>query len=421
MFGILVLLGIFLRVWFPLRVHMPSEAVYSDMNGYYQRALDLLSKGALTKPDLIYPPGYHVWIAFLKKWFQTDLALVWSHIVFGVSSCFVLAYAVSKWLGQRAGKVSLVLFLFYYPWIALSGLYMAETVYIFLLSLFFTLLMLHQDSDSKKHWFLIGFAASIAGWVKGLMTFIFPLLLLWLAWKRKPKLMTVFFLGYFIPLLIQGFYFQKYHGKFQLVSANSAINLVEGKCGFGRINDPDGYYFYSPLFLQLGNSKTKTFEKPFWDSAYYTKEGLKCIQENPKVLLTSFKYVYFLFLDNQLWPPVMQKMRSATYFYQLVFSILVFPGVLFGVWRIGRRLRSRRFIPLLIPLSIVICAWVFKSEIRYRVPFDIVLLPLSYYGWRFAFQLFQVGKNRRYRLAAVNSVFVLAMGLPILVLFLFPN
>jgi hypothetical protein len=65
----------------------------------------------------------------------------------------------------------------------------------------------------------------------------------------------------------------------------------------------------------------------------------------------------------------------------MIYSGLLFPGILAGAAIVVRRPWRRSGLFVVLALSIVVCAFVFKSELRYRVPFDVVYIPLAVLGW----------------------------------------
>ena len=64
-------------------------------------------------------------------------------------------------------------------------------------------------------------------------------------------------------------------------------------------------------------------------------------------------------------------------------SAFFFPMVLLGYLVIGRRPSRRSALFALMGLSIMVCSWFFKSELRYRVPFDVVFIPIAVLGASF--------------------------------------
>ena len=100
------------------------------------------------------------------------------------------------------------------------------------------------------------------------------------------------------------------------------------------------------------------------------------------MLATSVRYVYYLFFDNQMWPSSSDSQyASINRWYGMFFSALVFPGILVGFLLLFRRPFSPRKPAFLLVVSLGVVSWLLKSEMRYRVPFDVALIPLSVLGW----------------------------------------
>jgi hypothetical protein len=65
----------------------------------------------------------------------------------------------------------------------------------------------------------------------------------------------------------------------------------------------------------------------------------------------------------------------------MFYSAVLFPGILIGGVVIAVRARRRLALVGLLGVSILVCSWIFKSELRYRVPFDVAFLPTAVIGW----------------------------------------
>jgi hypothetical protein len=169
----------------------------------------------------------------------------------------------------------------------------------------------------------------------------------------------------------------KRYGHAHISAPTAALNFVEGKCPSKNNYDSEGHGWLSPLFVQLGETQDKHWPRPFDDSKYYFAAGIDCVKHDPWVLVKSVRYVYYLFFDNQMWPPNTSDSDGISRSYSMAYSAFFFPNILLGATLLARRLRRRTALLLTMGLSIVLCSWVFKSELRYRVPFDVVFIPMA--------------------------------------------
>jgi hypothetical protein len=185
-------------------------------------------------------------------------------------------------------------------------------------------------------------------------------------------------------LLLHGAFTYRAIGEFEMISSEGGLNFVEGKCPSKRNFDSTGAAWYSPLYGQLGITAAKQWDRPFTDSAYFMNEGLKCIRRNPVVLVTSLEGIPFLFVGNFLWPASQFTTAPLTRLYDQVLGLWLAIGLAIGyrsLWPLTVRTYPV-FIAWALPmLGLFLCVYVFKSEIRFRVPFDVWLIPVAASGW----------------------------------------
>ena len=79
----------------------------------------------------------------------------------------------------------------------------------------------------------------------------------------------------------------------------------------------------------------KGWDVPFTESSYFMREGLKCIQRDPGLLLVSLENVPFLFTGNFLWPASEFSIRPYVRLYELFFGPWLMAGL--GMWAAARR------------------------------------------------------------------------------------
>jgi hypothetical protein len=392
------LLGLagWIRYHFVFAWHPPESFIFSDMGGYVDRAVQLFQ--GRTDPNQTFQPLGYSMILALSLRLGGDLALaVWSHVVLGWASVGLVWRASARWLRSDVSLWVLAIAALHVPFITLSGFFLAETIFTFQLALLFYCLACFPFPWRVSHAFVLGVIYMSAVWIKGNNTLFGPLVVGWSAlwviahprWRAEWKVLArrllpgvvAFSLGAALVVGSHAAYTYRHYGKAQLSASTSALNLVEGKCPSKNNRDTAGYAWESPLFVQLGENEEKLWPRPFTDQAYFFAAGIDCIRRDPAVLATSVRYIYYLFFDNQLWPPNGTRYAALVRWYGMFYSAILFPGILVGGLLIALRPRRRLMFIGLLGLSIVACSWIFKSELRYRVPFDVAFIPMSVIGW----------------------------------------
>jgi hypothetical protein len=371
-------------------VHPIGYTLYSDMANYV-RYSDLLLAGDWQPILFFQPVGYPFIIATIKRLFanwRTALGLY--QVVLSTATVALVWHAARKSFGDLVGWLAFVVATFHISWIALSTVALPETTFTFLLAalLCVTLTLLERRSANwAAVWGLVFIATFV---VKASHGFFGPMFLLgtlmWQRWSgeaiRRIAIPVSLVVG--TGLLLHGAMTYRTTGRFQMVSSEGGLNFVEGHCP-SKVNiDSEGAAWGSPLYVQLGRRELKEWDFPFTDSGYFMKQGLRCIADNPMGLVMSLESVPFLFVGNTLWPAVAFSTKEYTKIYDLFFGLWLIVGLVIGL-RALLPLRAETyptFIAWLLPFAALsLCVYVFKSEIRFRVPFDVWLIPTAVSGW----------------------------------------
>jgi hypothetical protein len=298
--------------------------------------------------------------------------------------------AATKSFGPRVGLLALVIGALHVQWLAFNLFAMSENTFTFLLSVLLWVSVKAVRRESYVWSVLWGLVFSAALWIRSLHVFLVPLFILGiLAWKR-PVLPAI--RRFVVPisvtvaagLLLHGALAYQTIGLFQMTASAGGQNFVEGKCPAKNNVDSAGQRWGGPLYAQLGMFESKQWDRPFIDSAYFMREGLRCIQNDPFVLIQSLENIPFLFIGNFSWPATQLRVAPFIRLYELFFSMFLVTGFL--VWlRSCWPLRAayEHILIWLVPmLALFLCVYVFKSEIRFRVPFDVYFIPVAVQGWR---------------------------------------
>ena len=100
------------------------------------------------------------------------------------------------------------------------------------------------------------------------------------------------------------------------------------------------------------------------------------------MLIQSFGSIPYLFLGNTVWPLNTRPENAKIRLCELGFTIFLLAGLTMRL-RDGRGAYTlEEFVVWGVPVvALFVCAYVFKSEARYRIPFDVWLIPLAAVGW----------------------------------------
>jgi hypothetical protein len=381
---LLLLVGIALRFIYTFYIHPLDHSIYSDMANYLRLA-DLMMEEKWEKGHFFQPIGFPLIIYFLKKissdWMQWLTIL---HLLTASGTLWLVWKISSKSFGKKVGFISLLLATFHVPWIIFSGMILAENFFIFSLALlaFWTQKLLNRTNmKNALLWALIFFTAFL---LKGTHIFFAPLMLITLfIYKKRTALLPILVIGstIFSGMLLHGLFTYQRVGQFQMSASAGGLNFVEGKCLTKDNTDSAGYRWHSPLYFQLGINEAKKWDRPFTDSSYFMKEGLNCIKKNPLVLVQSLESIPFLFMGNTMWPSSHMHFSEWTRLYELYFAFFLITGFICFINFSRAGFQGQEFIIWLCPvMALFICVYIFKSEIRFRVPFDVWFIPLATKG-----------------------------------------
>lgn len=383
---IILLAGFFLRLGYVQFIGPVARSIYSDMANYVYVA-DLIKNGEWRITHFFQPIGFPYVILLLKlmtpDWTRV---LEWIQIVTGTISCWLMWKTAKDTFGEKVGLVSLLIASIHLPWISFAGLALAETLFIFFLSLLCWLtlkLVQHLSIKYAVLWTLTFFLAFL---MKGTHVFYGPMFLMGLFYfKRKESFKSIATISILMGSLLigHGLFTKAKVGKFSFSASAGGLNFVEGKCPQKNNADSAGYSWLSPLYYQLGMTEQKKWNMPFTDSGYFMQEGMKCIQKNPFVLVQSLEGIPFLFVGNTLWPANQSRISQQIRLYELLFACFSIAGIIIFLrfYSYSPYKMEDMLIWILPILSVFVCVYIFKSEIRFRVPFDIWIIPVAVKGW----------------------------------------
>ena len=304
---LLMLLALALRVA-AIQLHPMSQSLFADMDNYRDIA-DAILQGDWAPGHFLPAIGFSLVVAAMKL-----LAADWAaavglyHIVISTATVWLVWKAAERGFGPRVGVLTLLVAAVHVPWIVLTTVNLSETTFTFQMALLVWAGLEVVERPTVRWSALWGLIFVDAFWVKGTHAFLGPLFLLailamrrW-SWASMTRVAVPICTVVGAGLLLHGVLTYRTIGVFHMSSLAGGLNFIEGKCPSKRNYDSTGSTWLSPIYAQLGMVSAKMWDRPFTDSSYYMREGLKCIQRDPAVLLVSVENVPFLFTGNFLWP-----------------------------------------------------------------------------------------------------------------------
>jgi hypothetical protein len=387
------ILAFYLRYYFIFITSPPEMTIFSDMNAYFHRALDF-STGIYSASQIFQPIGFSIWSWLVRALGSWEL-FNWMQLFLSWGTAYLVFLIAFRHVGKIAAFAAVFIASIHVPQIAFASLHMAETLYGFLLTL--SLWWLLRITNTSKMWTyaVAGFLLVLSFYVKGTHSFFFPLFGLWILWKNRHdwrlilKKNLAFALGCLILIVPHMIWSQHALGKMAWAPRAGALNFIEGKCPWKDNIDSRGERWLSPLFVFLKETTVRKWNRPFSDDKYFWKQGFQCVVDRPMVLVESVRYIYFLAAGNPLWPTQSIDREGWMGPWQNFFFYFLLPLTFFGV--LIRKPGATHFyeMSLLLIISLFMSAWFFKSENRFRVPFDGILILLS--AWAVEYLLVACG------------------------------
>jgi hypothetical protein len=385
---LLLVLGLILRFSYIIFIYDPSDFKWSDMANYIKMASDIQNNN-WSEGLFFQPIGFPLILVFIERVFggwSFPLGMIQA-LVSTFTLFFMWKASFETW-GEKVAKYALILGIFHVSWIIMNGFALAETFFAFFLSLLLFLgqRIFQNSAQQVSTSILWGLAFLAAFWMKGSHVFMGPLFLMAILFyfRKQSLLKTIVPISVVVGLglFAHGTFTQKKTGKFLISSSAGGLNFVEGKCPDKRNIDSRGIHWLSPLYYHLHLKSEKKWDVPFTDSSYFMKAGLECIEKNPAVLLTSLEGIPYLFFGNYMFPGTDMAERNLIRYYELLFTLFLVPGLLIYLIINWGKLSAEEIITWCVPvIALFTCVYIFKSEIRFRIPFDIFFIPMAVRGW----------------------------------------
>lgn len=394
-------LALLVRLGWFLGVQRPGDALYADMYGYVARARDLVGG---RDAEVCFPPGAHWFygaeMAALGPNALPAMGVI--HVVLGATIAPMAALLAREALGagRWATAVGLLVAL-WYPLVTYGGFFSSELPFAAALTAS-AWLWVRAWRRGGSGW-LAGVCLGAAYLVRPAILPVVPLLWGWALWSRPRMARLVVTFG--TPVLLAvALGAARYHantGRWALIADNGAV------ASFFAWTDYAGLQTTPPPGMepdQLGFHPSSRGREDWFDPEF-RYVGLRCDPaplraERDRVLAASSvgdlawrlrRNVSFLFGWNVLWPERSEARTGARWWvfraWPKLQSGVVFPLAALGVAAIFRRReaspeRDARIFTALYLLAMVGAAAFYTGEVRYRVPYDALVLVFTVEGAR---------------------------------------
>jgi len=394
-----IAVGMVLRAVLVFALHPPQSYVYSDMQGYVSRAMQIAFGGGRSPFPVhalaLNPPGTQLLLALVLKLFGRGAGgLHWAGAMWFALSALVpvLAWRLARvLLNPPAAALTAALAAIYPLFILYSGFFTSETPAIALLcgALW---LGYRAGRSSPRAGLVLGAGGGLLG---GALVATRPQFILNLGLVLIPLVGDLrarwraalgFTLGVVVVLVAVFAVNSGNAGHLTGVSENGGISFYQAQCDVHEVfvgQPPDRKLFGNPVSAQLGRGHDFYFpdHRP-WDQGFFYDQGLKCIgAEGFGHVFVFARELLDLTVTTTPWPlvdgpsPTIADAANIVYCAALLALLLVVVSTRHR-WTLGERAGSGPWIlaaqlAMLAPATIV-----FGSEPRYRVPYDVFGLAL---------------------------------------------
>jgi hypothetical protein len=403
------LIGLFfvslaIRLGWTLYVQPPGETIYSDMGGYIGRAQALVSGTQEKDPYVaVLPYGAHYYYAGLMKVFglKNYVALSIVNAFLASATVLIVTLIARQCFHSLSGAfLSGLIAAIWFPMITFNGFFSTEVPYSFFiyLSILLSLLFL-----KKGGWILAlvtGIVYAIGFAIRPQLIMTVVLFCIWMFFRKRhlPKLQWRNVIILVIPILcVVLFSMVRYHsftGRWAMISGNGPVNRLFASSEYIRVvcemDQYDGSVrkrkFQPPSARNLGYTEEFHFKGYIGDPEILNAERKRLMSEMTFAQKAAlyWRNVVLLAYKNTMWPErnhAKEGARKAIFeFWPGLTKCYLFPFALIGFLILLVRLNIRMELLALHYITMLYTALMYIGEIRYRIPYDYILLLLMLYA-----------------------------------------
>lgn len=244
----------------------------------------------------------------------------------------------------------------------------SETLFVFLVLLFFLLLDAALDSQNLRQAVAVGVAGAAASLCRGVFLAYAPFLGMALLGMRRMRLLMFLALGWVIPILFWTVRNYHYYGAFVPVSTQSGWNMYEGfTLDLEELRE-------RPIRMREELRSLK-IDNPVEIDRYFQHKINHWIRENPTQAARIVFFKFFRYWRPQAYDPYPGWVRAGTFLY---FTVLLL-GAAWGA--VTLRANAGRLLPVYaLFLGLTVMHSIYFTSLRYRLPLEPFLCFLAAVG-----------------------------------------
>lgn len=407
-FIVIFIIGFVFRYAFVFYIHPPEDFLFSDMQGYYDRAVNLYKGIPEDIYSSFYPPGTHYIYSVFFASKEPFLWIKWFNVLISSVTC-ILVYLISKEIsGKKTAMIAFTICSFNYLFIDFAGYFMSETIYVFSLAVLSWLLIksIRSEQVLQKCFYSVcaGFAIIGSASIKSSILLFIPLFGIWFLFNfKKYKILNniPFYIVGFLPLLIALVVrFYSITGTFGIISTNGGFNFFQGRSHAKDIYCTDlnrgaTYKFASPVAVQKQYDYNVYIDDGPYDSHFFYSKGVEFAKMDLlQTLQFSLGHIADLTVTAEIWPSFAIRQPFAfiiKWFNYLFFIIIIIPALLWIGIMFNSIMRGLEVLNLFPIVIIILTSAIYYGDPRFRVPFDIyfILFAATFYSYLYK-RLFNV-------------------------------
>ncbi len=391
------------RFWYVIIQHPPAHYLYSDMLANVLRAYQVVDPKHVPGPwDTFVPRGIVELCAFALKLFPDRSVEALTPVQALLSTaCIPLVYfALRRLFGAKPARLAAWLLALDFLPFGYSGYYLAENYLTFFLIL--SLLLLRPEKPVSS--LFSGLCLGLGSWFKAQAITLLPLWALGLWWagrrakrdpqagagdptwpKAPPKRLSAIMLclGAALWTVPESILVSKLEGRPIFMSSNGGQNFYSGHCEIKSLSCVGSWGTYVGGLPKVYQREEKwpdiSFKEPFYDTAFYLKEGIKCSEKlGWRFGLWVLQQVADTFAGwpgstIDVWPDWASDQFPWVRGTNLVISYLLYPLAFWALWITRKRLGSWLGfgLPIVSTLGVSV---LFLGDPRFRQPYDFMML-----------------------------------------------
>jgi hypothetical protein len=421
-------LALVIRLVWNLAIHPPGDFITSDMRSYWNQSNAMLNAPFHKDGGAVFfPYGTATLLTVVRAIFGRENHAALAIVYAGLGTLLVpLVYYLAERLTKtyHLPRVAAIVTCFYYPFISFGGYYLSELPFAVCVTAaaFYSLRLAERGRAVDA--FLLGSALAVGATFRPQLLAAIPLLFgLWMIRRKHwPLWGARNWLRMAIPILlisaISVFRFQYHTGRLGFISGNAALNYAFGRCHALTIDasapgysasfspPPMGYLDWREKhrhnsFIRLDPAlETKlSVRGNMWTSENFERLTHRCVAMTGYAKQARYAVVHIIMLwgFNNAWPDASDELYRYVMLGALAVHNIFFlmPAVIMLLAAFRRGFSRHALVGVHIAALVCIAALYF-GDVRYRVPYDGLLIVLGLDGWRRIFGWLASGRWHRW-------------------------